>query len=152
MGLGTSAILWILLVLTFAGNGRAENWPRWRGPRGNAVSQETGLPTQWDKAKNVVWKTTVPGEGASSPIVWEDYVFVTSSHDYGVRRQLHCLDRRTGHLRWTREIADENPELSSSLTGYAAPTPVTDGSRVVAFLGNGGLLGRPKVMPAIWAL
>ncbi len=80
----------------------------------------------------------MPGEGASSPIVWGEAVFVTSALDHGTRRVLHCLDRRTGKSRWQRETKDDNPERTSALAGHAAATPVTDGSRVVAFFGNAG--------------
>ena len=137
---GVRGIFAVLLGLILAGHCHAENWPRWRGPGGNAVSNESRLPIEWDRKKSVQWKTVIPGEGSSSPIVWADRVFVTSALEFGLRRQLHCLDRQTGDIQWTCEIADADPELSSALTGYAAPTPVTDGQRVVAFLGNGGLI------------
>ena len=116
------------------------DWPRWRGPDGNGVSPESPLPLKWSAAENVVWKTAIPGEGSSSPIVWGDWVFVTSSLDKGARRVLHGLDRTTGKIRWSRETKDENPERASAMTGHAAATPVTDGSAVVASFGNAGVV------------
>ena len=74
----------------------AENWPRWRGPEGLAVSQESPLPLSWGKDKNIRWKAKIPGEGFSSPIVWKDRVFVTSAFDEGLRRAVHCVERQTG--------------------------------------------------------
>ena len=56
----------------------AENWPQWRGPRGQGISSETALPTEWGPDKNVVWKSALP-HGYSSPIVWEDRIFLTSA-------------------------------------------------------------------------
>ena len=55
------------------------NWPQWRGPHGLAVSSETGLPTEWTPSANIVWKTEIPGRGHSSPIVWGDRIFLTTS-------------------------------------------------------------------------
>jgi outer membrane protein assembly factor BamB len=57
---------------------QAENWPQWRGPSSNAISDSTGLPTQWNTKENIKWKAPLAGLGASSPIVWEDRIFVTS--------------------------------------------------------------------------
>lgn len=55
------------------------NWPQWRGPDGLGVSTETGLPTEWSPTRNIVWKTEIPGRGHSSPIVWGDRLFLTTS-------------------------------------------------------------------------
>ncbi len=56
----------------------AEDWPQWRGPRGNGISAETGLPHQWSSSQNIAWKVPLEGLGASSPIVLGDRIFVTS--------------------------------------------------------------------------
>lgn len=117
---------------------RAEDWTRWRGPHGNAVTRAKGLPVAWSGTRNVRWKTAIPGEGVSSPSVTGDRIFLTSSKDDGGKRFVHCLDRATGKLRWSRFIPDKNPEITSAVTGYAAATPATDGQRVVAFFGNAG--------------
>lgn len=130
---------WALLVQASAST-RAEDWPRWRGPDGNAVSAETDLPTHWDTRLNVDWRIEVEGEGSSSPIVSSDAVFLTSSLESGSRRLLQCFDRRTGERRWSREIADDDPEVASSMTGHAAATPAVDGQRVVAAFGRAGLV------------
>jgi outer membrane protein assembly factor BamB len=125
-------------------------WPRWRGPHGNAVSSESGLPVAWDRERNIAWRTGIPGEGSSSPIVHGDRVFVTSSREYGTRRLTHCLSATDGQVLWTRELADENPEITSALTGHAAATPATDGQRVVAFFGNAGLVAYDFAGRLLW--
>src|SRR5687767_11157122 len=91
---------------------RGEDWPGWRSPRGDGVSAETGLPVEWDAAsgKNVRWSVEVSGEGASSPIVWGDRIFLAASRDEGTERIVHCLDRDTGRTLWSRSIEDANPE------------------------------------------
>ena len=133
-------LLLLAVALSVAIPARAEDWPRWRGPQGNAVSFERELPVCWSTTQNVRWKTAIPGEGSSSPIVWGDRVFVTSAHEDGTRRAVHAIDRQTGAVLWTREIADENPEIASALTGHAAATPATDGRHVVAAFGNAGVV------------
>jgi outer membrane protein assembly factor BamB len=116
----------------------AENWPNWRGPSGNAASRESRLPFEWGSTNNIRWRSKIPGEGFSSPIVWNNRVFLTSSFDHGIRRAVHCVERRTGSILWSREIRDDSPELTSATTGYAAATPATDGRRIVSFFGNAG--------------
>jgi outer membrane protein assembly factor BamB len=118
----------------------AEDWPRWRGPEGNAVSAGSGLPAEWSTTRNIAWKAKIAGKGSSSPIVSGDSVFITSSLEHGFRRLTHCFDRATGRLRWTREIEDDDPEVASSMTGHAAATPAADGQRVVAAFGRAGLV------------
>jgi outer membrane protein assembly factor BamB len=118
----------------------AENWPRWRGPDGNAVSPEVDLPVRWSPTANVRWKAATAGEGSSSPIVWGDAVFVTAAFQQGARRTVFCCERETGRERWRHELRDADPEIASSLTGHAAATPVTDGLHVVAAFGNAGVV------------
>src|SRR5262249_32620007 len=69
-----------LLVGALPDIASAENWPCWRGPRGDGTSLETGIPTKWDgtTGDNIVWKTAIPGRGHASPIVWGDRIFVVS--------------------------------------------------------------------------
>ena len=75
-------VLPVLAVLAL----QAENWPQWRGPAGTGVSPETGLPAEWSNDKNIAWKTPLRGLGVSSPIVWEDRVFVTFQIGAGALR------------------------------------------------------------------
>jgi outer membrane protein assembly factor BamB len=56
----------------------AGDWPQWRGPGGQGISSETGLPAQWSTSENIAWKAKLAGVGSSSPIVWGDLVLVTS--------------------------------------------------------------------------
>lgn len=68
----------LLVCVAFATPSGAGNWPQWRGPASNAVSSETGLPVKWGPDSNIAWKATLAGHGASSPVVWDGLVFVTS--------------------------------------------------------------------------
>src|SRR5262245_15033531 len=68
----------------------AENWPAWRGPRGDGTSLETNVPTQWngETGQNLLWKTPVPGSGHSSPIIWGDRLFLVACIDQTTERIL----------------------------------------------------------------
>ncbi len=115
----------------------AENWPRFRGPSGQGISTETNLPLHWSAESNVVWKTPVPGEGWSSPIVFGERVFVASATDAGSVCRVVCLDRRSGTISWNKELFTQVPLRKERKNSYATPTPVTDGERVYAVFGDG---------------
>ena len=61
-----------------------ENWPQWRGPTNDGISGETNLSVRWSKSENVAWKTPLKGLGTSTPIVWEDRVFLSWGADASV--------------------------------------------------------------------
>ncbi len=102
------------------------------------MSTETGLPLRWSASENVTWKTGIPGEGWSSPIVWGERVFVTTATNEGRTLRLLCLDRTTGKVLWNREVLTQSLSRKEGKNSFATPTPVTDGQRVyvVAFNGN----------------
>ena len=115
----------------------AENWPGWRGPRGDGSSLDSEVVTSWDAetGKNIVWKTTTPGTGHASPIVWEDRVFLTACLPEEKTRVLICFDRKTGEQIWRKNVFRAPLESIHSLNSFASGTPVTDGELVyVAFL------------------
>ena len=121
-----------LVVLFFfvAGLIRAENWPGWRGPSGDGISAGKGIPTKWSSKENIAWRIAVPGEGHSSPIVWGDKVFLTSSLTEKNRRILLCLDRLSGQTVWQRDVVQSPPETVHRLNSRASGTPATDGKQV----------------------
>src|SRR5512134_999380 len=82
----------------------AENWPCWRGPRGDGTSLEKEPPTRWSSTENVVWKTPVPGEGQSSPIIWDNRIFLTSALKESQERVLLSFDRKTGAMIWQQAV------------------------------------------------
>lgn len=129
-------------MLTGAGLLRAENWPEWRGEHRTGVSGETELPVQWSEKEGVLWKTTLPGSGISTPIIWEDRVFVTSSE--GARQdELHliCLARDDGRELWRLRLWGSAPTLyHPTKSSMASPSPVTDGKHVFAFYGTGDVI------------
>jgi outer membrane protein assembly factor BamB len=113
----------------------AENWPCWRGPRGDGSSLETRVPTFWNANSNIAWKVAVPGEGHSSPIVWGRHLFLTSALKESQQRLLLAFDRDTGRLLWQQTVVTAPLEAKNAENSYASATPATDGKNVyVTFL------------------
>lgn len=131
----------LLTVLALANPSRAENWPGWRGPHGNGVSDESSAPLEWSPDSGVRWIAELPGMGVSTPIVWDDRVLVTSSSGHQHRNlNLICLDRRDGTILWHRRFFGSAPtRYFEGRSSMATPTPVTDGRHLWAFFGTGDL-------------
>jgi outer membrane protein assembly factor BamB len=128
-------LFWGLALLAFTPFVMAEEWPGWRGPRGDGTSKETNIPLRWNQSENVRWKTTIPGKGHSSPIIWGERIFVTTCLEEQEKRLLLCLSRTDGKVLWEREVVKAKPEPKHSLNSYASSTPATDGQHVwVTFL------------------
>lgn len=129
----------VLAVLLAEAGARAENWPGWRGPQRIGISSETDLPVTWSAKSGVAWKVELPGSGISTPIVWNDRVFVTAA-DGPKQETLHliCLARDTGKELWHQRFWGTAPTLyHDTKSSMATPTPVTDGKFIYAFYGTG---------------
>ena len=144
-GLLLSAAVSLVAVFSLgsrAADAKGGNWPQWRGPEGQGVSNETGLPTEWSATKNIKWKTPIAGRGHSSPIVWGKRIFLTTAIEgeqipgakAGVTHKMAdgsdfvhpdavgadrkhtfkvvALDRETGKILWER-VAYEGPVSDS---------------------------------------
>ena len=154
----TPAFMLLLLPLATGSAWAPEpDWPRFRGPSGTGISSEINLPTLWDDEKGIVWRSKLPGPGASSPIVVGDRIFVTSYSGYGemdsdvgsgdpenLRRHLVCVDRTNGRILWQRSVQAKLPEApfrppGTSVHGYSSSTPASDGESVYAFFGKTGV-------------
>jgi outer membrane protein assembly factor BamB len=145
----------------------AENWPQWRGPGSQGVSNEANVPTRWSSTKNVAWKTELP-TGHSSPIVWNDRIFVTAAiegeavpgakavgHTVDGQVWVHpdsvaadrkhtmkvlALDAGSGKVLWDRTAYEGTVyDARHRRSSFAGPTAVTDGRMVYAYFGPEGL-------------
>lgn len=122
-------------ALLTAGVSSAENWPAWRGPRGDGTSLEQHVPTTWSATNNIAWKTPVPGFGHSSPVIWGERLFLTTALRESEERCLFCFERNTGKLLWRQTVLRAPLESKNPENSYASSTPATDGERVyVTFL------------------
>ncbi len=121
---------------------RGENWPGWRGPNGTGVL-ETGdrsaPPRTWSDKEHVRWRVPLPDRGNSTPIVWNDRVFITQATENDHRRMVMCFDRSNGKLLWKSGVVYAHHESTNSQNPYCSASPVTDGTCVVAYFGSAGL-------------
>ena len=140
----------IVVLLASASATRAEDWPCFRGPSRQGLSRETGIPTEWSPTSNIKWKTPLPGEGWSSPIVFGDGVFVTTAIDGGKSLHLIRLDRRDGKVAWDKEVTQQEPKYKQRPNSYATSTPVTDGQRVYVVACDGRVLATDLDGNVVW--
>lgn len=148
-----------LLILKTA----SADWPQWRGPDGNGVaSQDANPPLRWSSEENVRWRTEIPGRGHSTPIIWDDRIFLTTAipsgkpfqpkysnrpgaHDNLPVTQSHrfvvlAIDRSVGTIHWQKEVNEAIPREGGHQTAsLASASPVTDGKHVYACFGSHGL-------------
>ena len=156
-------LLAFLSGLTFANPlPEAEQWGQWRGPLGNGVSNHADPPLTWSEEKNVRWKTPIPGLGSSSPVVWGDYIFLTTAIPHGeeldppaghrpgshdntlkVRKSRFVViatSRKDGKILWQTTVRDQVPHEGHHFTAsHASASPITDGEKIYAFFGSNGL-------------
>ena len=138
------------------------DWPRFRGPSGMGTSGATGLPVTWSDNENIIWKTPLPGPGASSPIVFGDRIYVTCYTGYLVpdqpggsldelKRHLIAVRRDNGKIMWDEVVPAKLPEESRIRDhGYAANTPAADADRVYVFFGKSGVFAYDHDGGQLW--
>ena len=128
------------LTLLIALSSSAEDWPQFRGPRGNGISTETNLPATLEPG-NIAWSVDLPGRGLSSPIIIGDRVIVTcSSGPKQERLHVICFNAVDGTRRWERQFWATGRTMSHPKTSVAAPTPASDGERIFAIFSSNDLL------------
>jgi outer membrane protein assembly factor BamB len=134
-----TALLLLLLAPLLAASGTPAdgNWPRFRGPSGQGLSDDPNVPLSWNAATNIAWKTALPGEGWSSPIVWGDRIFVTATADGGTKCRVLCIDAAGGRILWDTHVFDQAAGRKEGKNSYATPTPCSDGERVCAVFADG---------------
>ncbi len=129
------SILALLAPVAKAG----ENWPQFRGPSGDGHSDCTHLPLAWSETENVVWKTPIHDRGWSSPVVWQDQIWMTTATADGHEMFAVCVDRESGKIVHDVKVFDtENPDHISVVASYASPTSVIEAGRVYVHYGSYG--------------
>ncbi len=114
-----------------------EDWPQFRGPSGQGLSNESGLPLQWSESRNIQWKTAVPGVGWSSPSIVDNRVWLTTATDDGASLRLVSIDAATGKILLDVEvfrIRDKGPGIHKK-NSFASPTAIVEGDRIYVHYG-----------------
>lgn len=173
-----SLILCLALTVPFAsadekGPDPRTQWAQWRGPLATGVAPVGDPPTTWSETSNVRWKVDLPGRGLSTPIVWGDRVFITTSvphgeevappgghahgaHDNLSPRRRHrfvvmAFDRENGTLLWERTVRDRRPHEATHVTGsWASQSAVTDGKTLFVSFGSQGIYALDMQGQVLW--
>ena len=145
----TTAVPFVLVFLSLSPFAIADNWGHWRGPTGNGSAVTATPPTEWSSTRNVKWKVELPGRGSSSPVIWDNQVFVTTAVPVKAGNtgklptlefKLLCFDRTDGRLVWQQTATVAKPHQESHDTNsFASASPCTDGHHVYAHFGSRGL-------------
>lgn len=118
-----------LLCLDFL---NAEDWPSWRGPRGDGVSLEQAVPVTWGSKENLLWKVPVPGSGRSSVVISGSQAFVTAGTAEDLGRRVLCFDSDSGKLQWNTVVHQGPGGRMHQDNTMASSTPAVDAERVYA--------------------
>lgn len=162
-----------LIILLIGMSSTAANWPQFRGPNASGLDATASAPTEWDleSNKNIRWKTPIPGLAHSSPIVWENRVYVITAvrpgkadlkvglygdiesapdqaeHEW----RILALDRDTGKILWNQLGHKAIPRVQRHpKSSHASSTPATDGRKIVAIFGSEGLFCFDNDGHALW--
>lgn len=172
------AQMFVSILVFGASMGAAENWPQWRGPEGQGISSEKGIPTEWQPDRNIVWKASLPA-GHSSPVVWGERLFVTAAiegdvipgakpveHVIDGKPFVHpdsvagdrkhtlkvlAIDAKNGKVLWDRTAYEGRVhDARHRRSSFAGPTPATDGTHVFAYFGPEGLYAFDMSGTPVW--
>lgn len=116
-----------------------ENWPEFRGPSGNGHSKATGLPVTWSETQNIAWKTAIHGKAWSSPVVWENQVWLTTAREDGKELFAVCVALESGKVLHDLKVFEiEKPAFCHAFNSHASPTPAIEAGRVYVHFGSSG--------------
>ncbi len=134
----THPLLLCLLALCPIGSAVAGNWPDFRGPAGNGRAASARLPLSWSETENVRWKVELPGQGWSTPVAWDDQLWMTSADDGGKSLFVLCVGS-DGTLRHRVKVFTvEKPAPINQLNSHASPSPVIEAGRIYVHFGTEG--------------
>ncbi|MBI1347529.1 PQQ-binding-like beta-propeller repeat protein [bacterium] len=147
-------------LLMLASDAAELTWPQFRGPQGAGLLAGSQPPVTWSDKENVRWKVELPGAGSSSPIVANGRIFVTcftgknQTLSEVAERSLVCVDLAEGRIVWQKasSVTGKEDRYEGFLRehGFASNSPVTDGERVYAFYGKGGVLAYDWQGEPLW--
>ena len=139
------ATLVIAVLLASLDLSYARDWPQFRGPDGSGVADEKYLPTTWSPKENVLWKATVPGRSVSSPVVFQDRVYVSSASGVnGDKLHVLCFDAKSGKQLWSRQLMATGNTGCHPKSSMAAPTPVANEDGVYVLFATADLAAFDK--------
>ena len=126
------------------------DWPQWRGPSLDGVSREKNLPTTWNATENVAWKLPLPAFSGSTPVIWDDLIFLNVATERATGQlELWAVDRTKQAVVWRRPLSGGN--RIGNKQNMSSPSPVTDGRYVWVMTGTGVLKSFDFSGKELWA-
>ena len=142
-----------MLALLAGGLLHAADWPQFRGPTGQGLSEERNLPLEWSETRNVAWKVPLPGLGWSSPVVSQGRVWLTAAVEQGRRTSLRAMafDAATGKVVVDKEVFNiSRARLLNPKNSFASPTPILENDRVYVHFGSDGTAALTPTGEVVW--
>lgn len=145
-------------ILIFSEAAFSEDWPAFRGPRGDGHSDAKALPLRWSATQNIAWKIPIAGEAWSSPAIVGGKIYLTTAvkngpEDYDRSLRALCLEAKTGKTLWDAEIfaqkAASSPKKHNKAS-HANPTPIVEGDRMYVHFGHQGTAALSLAGKVIW--
>ena len=116
------------------------SWPGFRGD-GTSHSKARELPITWSDSKNVAWRIELPGYGQSSPVIWNQQIYTTSTKgDHSETITVSARSLSDGKEIWRQSFESSEPVERSRMVSQAAPTPVVDAAGIYVFFESGDLI------------
>jgi outer membrane protein assembly factor BamB len=133
------AAVFLVLLAALPLRAAETNWPEFRGPRGDGTSSATKLPLHWSEQQNVKWQTPIHGRAWSSPVIWDQQIWMTTATTNGRELFVVCVDRDSGRITRDLKLFDvEKPQYAHPFNTYASPTPAIEAERLYVTFGAPG--------------
>jgi len=142
------SLFFLLLVLL-----TISDWPQFRGPTGQGVSDEQGLPLTWSETTNVRWKVAIPGKGWSSPVIQGNPIWLTTATEEGKSLRAISIDKNSGAIIRNVEVFHQkSARLTNPKNSFASPTPIVEGDRVYIHFGAFGTACLTQSGEIVWKI
>jgi hypothetical protein len=140
MRIATLAASSLLICLILAATApAAENWPQFRGPTGQGLTDARDLPLEWCESNNITWKTPIHGKAWSSPVIWGNQIWMTTASEDGHELSVLTLDKESGKIIRDQKVFDvADPQFCHPFNSYASPTPAIEEGRIYITYGSPG--------------
>lgn len=123
-----SCIFVVTVISGFALSASAQEWARFRGAEGSAISSAKTVPVKISEG-DVNWSVDLPGTGHSSPVAWGDNIFLTTTSESRGGIKVVCVSAKSGKTSWSKSFG-LSPFRKHKYNSFAASTPVVDSKRL----------------------
>ncbi|MDA0833185.1 MAG: PQQ-binding-like beta-propeller repeat protein [Planctomycetota bacterium] len=116
-----------------------DRWPEFRGPTADGHTDITGLPVEFSETKNVLWKTPIHDRGLSSPVIWDNQIWLTTATEDGKKLFAMCVDLPSGKILHDITVFEiDEPAYSHPYNSYASATPALAEGKLFVHYGSAG--------------